>query len=37
MEWSGTQFYAVFLLPIYTLYMKIMGNNDGVYAFSNFS
>ena len=32
-EWSGTQFYAVFLLPIYTLYMKIMGNNDGIYVF----
>ena len=30
-EWSGVQFYAVFMLPLYKFYIWIKGNNDGIY------
>ena len=30
-EWSGVQFYAILLLPLYSLYILIKGNNDGIY------
>lgn len=32
-EWSGVQFYAVALLPIYSLYRMLVGSSDGVYLF----
>ena len=32
-EWSGIQFYSLVLLPIYGFYMKIIGNNEGIYLF----
>ena len=32
-ELSGIQFYSLVLLPIYGFYMKIIGNNEGIYLF----
>lgn len=32
-EWSGTQLYAVILLPIYSLYRSLFGSSEGVYLF----
>lgn len=32
-EWSGTQFYTVILLPIYALYIKVVGSNEGIFLF----
>lgn len=32
-EWSGTQLYSVLLLPVYTLYVSLVGSSDGVYLF----
>ena len=32
-EWSGVQFYAVILLPVYSLYRLLVGSSDGVYLF----
>lgn len=32
-EWSGTQFYAFALLPLYALYIKIVGYNEGIFLF----
>ncbi len=32
-EWNRAQFYVPLLLPIYSLYMFLHGNNDGVYLF----
>lgn len=30
-EWHPTQFFAVLLLPFYTLYMKVNGDAEGIY------
>lgn len=32
-EWSGVQFYAVALLPLYSIYRRVVGSSDGVYLF----
>ena len=32
-EWSGVQFYAVALLPLYSIYRFLVGSSDGVYLF----
>lgn len=32
-EWSGVQFYAVALLPLYGFYRFLFGSSDGVYLF----
>ena len=32
-EWSGVQFYAVALLPLYSIYRLGVGSSDGVYLF----
>ncbi|MBP3890778.1 MAG: hypothetical protein J6D29_01255 [Solobacterium sp.] len=32
-EWHPTQFSALFQLPLFTLYMKLFGSNEGVFLF----
>ena len=36
-EWSGVQFYAVALLPLYAIYRLVMRSSDGVYLFFRIS
>lgn len=32
-EWSGVQFYSLALVPVYDLYIKLTGGNEGIFLF----